>query len=303
MANTNQFNRWEDIDGSSVPQSKIDSAFKSVMSKAAGIESEYVARHFESKSRLKRVFFYAVAASIALVAIPTLSISIYKSLNNVEDQAVTMKECYAREGETKTLILQDSTKVVLNSGTAFIYPETFSGKARSVFLSGEACFDVTKDAKHPFIVKTSDITIKVHGTLFNVKAYPDDPSVKATLCRGSISAYRNGEEGRPVYLIPGQEYDYDKFDHTYSVKEVEASNATAWKNGDIFLEHEDIYGIVRIIQRRFNVHVYLTTDKYSDAFITAKFIHGESLKDMMAIVSRLIPGMKYKIINNNIYIQ
>jgi transmembrane sensor len=298
MTKSDNRQSWEEIDGSSVPQRKIDTAFKAVMAKVQAIESS---KKEAPKPSWRRATIRAAAAVIAVMAVTALSLAVYSGKNPL--QSVSMKEYYAQNGEVKTIFLDDSTKVVMNSGSVLIYPESFKGKERSVYLSGEAEFDVTKDKDHPFIVKTSEISVKVHGTRFNVKAYPEDNIFAATLSRGSVSVFQNDHENTPTLLVPGQEFSYDRSDKVYSVKQVDAQQASAWENGSIYLEHEDIDGIIRTIERRYNVHIYLTTDRYSDAVITAKFVEGESLEDLMDVISRLVPGMRYTVRGKDVYIR
>ncbi|MCQ5209081.1 FecR domain-containing protein, partial [Bacteroides thetaiotaomicron] len=64
------------------------------------------------------------------------------------------------------------------------YPEEFAGKTRSVYLFGEANFQVKPDEKHPFIVKANDFQITALGTEFNVNAIPDNTELIATLLEG-----------------------------------------------------------------------------------------------------------------------
>ena len=94
----------------------------------------------------------------------------------LESSHIKMLECYVGNGEKQVITMSDSTTVILNSGSVLIYPENFGADEREVYLTGEAIFDVTKDASHPFIVKTSDFSIKVLGTLFNVCSYPEADS-------------------------------------------------------------------------------------------------------------------------------
>jgi ferric-dicitrate binding protein FerR (iron transport regulator) len=72
-----------------------------------------------------------------------------------------------------------------------------------VTLEGEAFFDVVKQANQPFIVHTSGIDIKVLGTAFNVKSYPEDKNVETTLYRGSVEVYRQNDSlNTSRHLVP-----------------------------------------------------------------------------------------------------
>lgn len=88
--------------------------------------------------------------------------------------------------------MPDQSKVWLNSGTHIIYPEWFT-QVRQIFVSGETFLEVTKDPERPFIVDTKDLSIKVHGTRFNVRSYTEDKGTEATLLEGSISLLVKGD--------------------------------------------------------------------------------------------------------------
>lgn len=66
------------------------------------------------------------------------------------------------------LVLADGTRVWLNAQTEFRYPVNFTGDSRQVYLNGEAYFEVVKDERRPFIVRTEAVDIRVLGTCFNV---------------------------------------------------------------------------------------------------------------------------------------
>lgn len=108
----------------------------------------------------------AVAAVIALLLIS--GIYMMNFINSAERKYTTV---LVPPGQRINIVLADKSNVWLNSNTKFKYPSDFSKKNRMVFLDGEAYFDVSKDAKRPFIVKTSQGDVRVKGTDFNVEAY------------------------------------------------------------------------------------------------------------------------------------
>lgn len=97
-----------------------------------------------------------------------------------------MHRIYVPFGETKDVKLSDGTKVKLNAGSTFTYPEVFSASSREVTLKGEGFFEVQKNPKRPFLVHTDKFIVKVLGTVFNVKAYATDKKVETTLLSGKI---------------------------------------------------------------------------------------------------------------------
>lgn len=288
--NRNNFN-WNIIDDSSFPDSRTEKAFDNVMVRA---------RRKEAGNR-RRTTAWRWAVAAAIIILPSFAILISGKFIG-KDPAVEILTASAENGQTKTVTLPDSTKVMLNSGSAIFYPEKFSRNERRVCLSGEAVFDVTKDNARPFLVSTSDITIKVFGTLFNVQAYPENDIVTATLCTGSVGISRNSDQADVAKLRPGEEFKMLKSNGVFKITTVDAEEATIWKDGGICLNDGTIHDLIHIMERQFNVNIYLTSEKYDSEVITAKFIHGESIGDILKVISSLLPEMKYTITNNNIYI-
>lgn len=294
MDNRIKFPGWEHIDGSRVSRTEIDAAFRAVMAKARKTE-----RHMRD-IRLRRVML-SVAAAVAAILLP--AISFYIARQTASAPPAEYLTYTTAKGDIREITLPDQTKVVLNSESVLIFPETF-GSSRTVFLSGEAVFDVTSSEKHPFIVKTSDISIRVHGTKFNVKAYYNESYISATLCRGAISAYPNGHEENAVPLLPEQNYRYVKETGAVTVtRKVNALEAIAWESGNICFNSATIQEVIRTIERRYDINICLTTTKYNKAIITASFIHEETAEDLIGAICMIVPGLKYTIDSDTIYLR
>jgi transmembrane sensor len=102
------------------------------------------------------------------------------------------EEVQAKAGARTRLVLPDGTLVWLNSNSKLRYNREFNSQNREVVLEGEAYFEVTKNAGHPFIVHAATLDIEVLGTSFTVKSYPQDTTVEATLLKGAIEVRRKG---------------------------------------------------------------------------------------------------------------
>ena len=213
-----------------------------------------------------------------------------------------MNEYTAARGEIREIILPDGSAVVLNSGSTLTYPEKF-GRKRTVTLSGEALFTVTASKKHPFIVSTYDICVTAHGTVFNVSDYPDELTASATLCSGVVSVSKSGDENREVTLTPDQSLTMEKSTGSMTVRKTDAQEASAWKDGNLRMRSLPLEQALKIVERKFDVDIHLTTDKYNDAVLTAKFINDEGLVELMDALCKLVPGMQYTIEDKNIYIR
>ena len=117
---------------------------------------------------------------------------------------VQRSEVITRNGSKTRLTLPDGTKVWLNAGSKLSYPNTFGNALREVALTGEAFFDVTKNPQKPFVIHTSKMDIRVLGTAFNVKCYPDEKKIETSLIRGSIEVTLKDRPTEKIYLKPNE---------------------------------------------------------------------------------------------------
>ena len=113
-----------------------------------------------------------------------------------------------RGGEYK-LVLEDGSRVYLNSNTKLHFPLVFAGEKRVVHLEGEAYFEVAFDSLKPFIVMTGGMEVQVLGTKFNIKAYTDDQAIFTTLVSGSVQI-KERESAHTALLRPDEQCIYIK---------------------------------------------------------------------------------------------
>lgn len=287
-----KFPGWDKTDGVSVSPQEMNSAFDAVMKKSMDVAVQ--------RRRIPLFAVIGIAAAAIIAILSPLSAWLWVSRHQTP-QPVMCQATTAR-GEIREIVLSDGTKAILNSESVLVYPETF-GRQRSVFLSGEASFDVTSDDKHPFFVKTTDVTIKVHGTRFNIDAYYDDSSVSATLLRGVITAWPEKEPDRTYTLEPNQCFLFEKSSGKVSVSPVNALESVAWEQNNLCFRSESIQSVIRTLERCYNVDIILMTDRYDKAILTASFIHGETLDELMDAICMIVPGMRYTRDGEKIYLK
>ncbi len=149
-----------------------------------------------------------IAASLLLVA--GCGAFFYFQFNgNYKHKAFAAKETEnqvsTQRGSRTKIVLPDGTKVWLNASSKLIYANDFNdAPTREVSLSGEAFFEVVHDADHPFVIHTSGMDIKDIGTAFDIKAYPDDKTVEATLISGAIEIISHRDPERKILLKPNE---------------------------------------------------------------------------------------------------
>lgn len=306
MTNNDIRNEWEKHFGNTMPEKELDEAFDKVMSSADRREKAQSAiMRIGLRQRIRRIALTCASAAAMLIFVPWITLKLNDRI--AEKQAAVAEspklcEVSTHNGETREIILPDNSRITLNAGSVLIYPEKFSSTERTVFLSGEAIFEVTHNEALPFMVNTTDLTIHVHGTTFNVNAYPEARGTSATLCEGSISATLNGS-GESILMVPDERLDYDRQTGKSSIVRVNSAEDTAWKRGDMCFRSENIHTIVKAIERKYGINTYITSGKYDDMILTAKFVQGETLEQMLGAICKLVPGMRYSIVNGCVYIR
>ena len=178
-------------------------------------------------------------------------------IHTVDDLPNVMNQLVIPYGNQSRLILSDNTVVWLNAGSRLVYPTFFNGKTREVLLFGEAFFEVSKNAEKPFIVKTSDIEIKVLGTQFNVSAYTEDRVIQTVLKEGSVEIRRNDAAffDSKLVLKPNQMASFSKNSNETKLYEVDASYYTLWTKGLLSFEDIDFNRILKKVERFYNISV------------------------------------------------
>nr|WP_295864542.1 FecR family protein [uncultured Chitinophaga sp.] len=154
-------------------------------------------------------------------------------------------------GGQYSLILPDGSKVWLNAGSSITYPTAFTGTERKVTVTGEAFFDVAKNADMPFRVMANNTTVDVLGTHFNINAYKDEASIKTTLVEGAI---RVSAHNRQLTLKPGQQARVSPSD-VQVADQVDLSAITAWKEGYFSFTNADLPTVMRELARWYNLEV------------------------------------------------
>jgi len=199
-------------------------------------------------------------------------------------------------GRKYNLTLSDGTKVWLNAASSIEYPIVFSKKTREVTISGEAYFEVAKDAQKPFIVniQNSKTNIAVLGTHFNVNTYADNGNYKTTLLEGSI-LLNTGK--RQFLLKPNQQaVSQPLADQIQLFNNIDPASILAWKNDLFYFEKASIDEVMRDLARWYDIEVSYEGDKPSGTF-TGKIGKDLTLRQTLKILGAT--RVKYELTEDN----
>lgn len=233
-------------------------------------------------------YAFKIAASVLILLVAGIIRYIYNDYHttggaNHAQALVEYKTIKAARGKKMKLTLADGSIVHLNAESELIIPIPFSDTARSIHLLGEAFLEVTKDATRPFTVTTPGTTVKVLGTVFNVRAYPGDASSMVTVQEGKVRV--SDAKGQNVLLIRNQAAT-----HTGGqllVQNVYADNYTAWRENKLVFKDQPLSEIALTLQRWYNIQVLIKNKTLAAHRFTGRFDNptiNDLLKDMSAVV-------------------
>jgi ferric-dicitrate binding protein FerR (iron transport regulator) len=265
---------------------------------------------------LKRLLIAATLTGITLA-----SYFFIFQKKNAPSKQVAVNEIEAKKGARSFMLLPDGSKVWLNSDSKLEYRENFNDSIREVTLTGEAYFDVVKDAAHPFVVHTSDIDIRVLGTAFNVKAYPKESFIEATLIHGLIEVTNKKRPTLPkVILQPHEKLVFQKEDDRQTAiapgqssltkkpfsiaplpkKSDTAIVETSWIYNKLIFDGETFKEIALKMERWYNVRISFKNEKAANLRIRYQ-IENETIEEALKAI-QVVEKFKYTINGNEIEI-
>lgn len=202
----------------------------------------------------------------------------------VGNKKVQLHRLSIPRGETFKVILSDGTEVLLNSDSRLSYPTVFKGKERVVSLEGEAYFNVTKDAEHPFIVNSGNVQVRVLGTEFNMCSYsPDD--VRITLIEGKV-AVSDTCSLQSVEMKPGQSAHLVS-DGTFAVEEVDTESFLYWKEGFFYFDDVTLVDMMKEIGKWYNIDVDFRNSEIMNLRMHFLAKRQQDIADLIELINRM----------------
>ncbi len=207
-----------------------------------------------------------------------------------------INELVTPAGSQFLMVLQDGTKVWLNTGSKLRFPNSFHSAERAVELTGEAYFEVAQHAEKPFVVHSGDKAIRVLGTSFNVNAYTDEPQTNVTLLDGAVKVYQQQDS---LLLKPGQQAKMSTNKGIEFNPHADTEHVIAWKNGYFSLNGESTPVIIRQIARWHNLEV-VYTGEIPDLKFAGNIKKSYELDDVLAILTE--SGIHTKVDKNKLIV-
>jgi transmembrane sensor len=256
-----------------------------------------LSKRIETNRKLKRRYIIATISGIAASILLIFGLWGLTKLQEENNQAViTFK---TETGNRSELVLPDGSKVWLNAQTQINYSSDFGKSNRNVSLSGEAYFDVSHSNK-PFIVDVKDFKVKVHGTKFDVSAYPDDKYIRTSLESGKISIKREGKD--ELIVNPGQLIKYERKTSTFQTGTVDPEKYSAWRSNKMYLDNELIIELTKKLERQYNVIISFVPESLGNNIHYSGVFTNENITEVLDAIS-IASGLKYTKKDNNYTIE
>lgn len=212
-----------------------------------------------------RLFFKLLSRAAAVVALViSFSVATFYLLKDISGTS-DANRFYVTDvpiGSQSKIILPDSSIVWLNSGSSLKYDQAFGKKNRKVMLTGEGYFEVQKDAKKPFLVKTGEVEVRVLGTVFNIRAYLEDKDIVVNLISGAVDVTLPEKKyALALSLKPNEKVTYNKQTGTFETATVDASRAAMWTTGKLCFVNATLEQISRDLERRYKVKIRIESEQ------------------------------------------
>lgn len=256
--------------------------------------------HIHSLQRSNKKLFIRLWQSVAVVLL-VVSVSLGYQFYKIEEKGSGIVQQCISGTQMKTFLLPDGSRVSMNSGSILLYPEQFTGKHRSVFLIGEANFQVKADKKKPFIVKTNDFQITALGTEFNVSAYTEDKNILATLITGSVLV-EFADMTKKRLLKPNEQLIYNKESCRDTLICPDMKEVTAWQNGELVFSQKTIAEIIPILERKYNCKFYYSQDSLKNDRYSFRFKNNPPLAEVIEVIVDVAGDLRFKIEDGKCYI-
>ncbi|WP_436417860.1 FecR family protein [Petrimonas sulfuriphila] len=205
-------------------------------------------------------------------------------------------------GKRTTVTLYDGTKIWLNSGSTLTFPSEFEENKREISITGEMYIEVAENKKAPFFVKTSDFCVSVLGTKFCISAYEKQPQT-VVLAEGKVNLMAKKTKKDIDFLLMPNEMALLNNNHSFSKRQVDASQYITWTKGYIILNETPVEDLLNYIARNYNFSLKCTNaTNLKGLTCNGKLYLSDNIDNVMKSIA-ILSNTTYKKENNTIYIR
>lgn len=202
--------------------------------------------------------------AVAILLFGFISYFSYQKGENSLRNALAEIEVEAPTGSQTRLHLPDGTTVLLNSDSRITYAQDFGVNSREVTLQGEGYFEVAHNQKIPFYVKTEDVQVRVLGTKFNFRDYPEDGEVVVSLIEGKVALKNKIRQEADLVLMPDEQMVLDKKEKVMKKESMNAQAVLQWAEGCLSFDETPLLEVAKILERSYDVEIEFTEESLKE---------------------------------------
>ena len=263
--------KWEEKQTSSGRNFNYSRGLELLRTKINAVEHKspkFSTKEFQLGKRI-----WQIAASVViLLGLGYLSYSLINNTSNQQPQNIALVTKITERGERVRIELPDGSIVYMNSESEISYPERFDKKERKVYIKGEAFFEVVREEKHPFTVRTGKIKTTVLGTKFNVLSKPDNVSVTLETGKVKVSMDNVGDE---FFLAPGEQFSFDIARGITKKTKVNTGLFTEWRNGTLQFNEINFSKAIKQLENWYDVEIECNSEELLNRNIRGKYANEE----------------------------
>jgi len=276
-------------------QAKSEAIFEKIMqARTQEAEKMWIDRHEPiTKNNKSWRYVWYTAASLLLIA--TVGVLVYTQRSQPQTETAlagqpdtSWVKILNDQTEVEKITLQDGSIISLEPGSEIQYPKQFGDK-REICLSGEAFFEIAKDAAHPFLVYTSEVTTKVLGTSFRIKAHKKSKEIIVAVTTGKVSVFAkaadaSAEEMQEVTLTPNLQAVYDRMQQSVVKKIVEHPSVIKPPSAKSYYTNVKVVDLLNVLSESYGVEIKYSETMLANCTLTTDIMDEEGLYDQLEVI-------------------
>lgn len=210
----------------------------------------------------------ALAACVALVLYPVVRVRL------LADHVTSV-------AELRDVGLEDGSVVHLDAGSAIAVGYT-AGRRAVTLLSGQAFFEVVRNAARPFVVTAGEVTITVTGTAFDVRSWAEGVSVAVQ--SGSVEVSIDGGRHVASALKSGDRVVVSRTGNRIARGQVAPDEVASWRERRLIVHDATLAEVVEQLDRHYRGVVVLRDEALAQSVLSGVFDLGRPVEALNAVV-------------------
>lgn len=222
-----------------------------------------------------------VAAGIGLLAAGLAAVAVLSSKASRDEGRVFSTIA----GQKADVRFPDGSRATLAPETRLTVVPGYGAEQREVRLEGHAVFDVAPVPGAPFLVRTAGSVAQALGTVFDVRAYPEEDDVRVVVVEGVVRFDADaGEAPRALRLEAGQQATYWPGDGRLTRGAVDAERRVAWAHDRLLFDDQPLGTVLRELERWYGVPFRVESRDLLDLRFSGEF-RFESLREIIDVIA------------------